>query len=122
MLSGVTLISAGRTIVSARETHAADATAPLPRHSAECAGVTVRAKFARRPHLDAAMGKRKRTGGGAPSTSHAQELSHPNAVAGHVVIPQVRLRGERRGTWLTGQKRWYRQRAHANPFSDHSLV
>ncbi|PWN49370.1 putative methyltransferase [Violaceomyces palustris] len=36
----------------------------------------------------------------------AQMKQHPNQQAGKVVIPQ---------------KRWYRQRAHANPFSDHNL-
>ena len=40
------------------------------------------------------------------SIGATQNLSHPNTQAGRVVIPQ---------------KKWYRQRAHANPFSDHSL-
>lgn len=52
------------------------------------------------------MGKRKR-GTAADDVLRRQEAQHPNVVAGHVVIPQ---------------KRWYRQRAHANPFSDHSLA
>lgn len=53
------------------------------------------------------MGKRKRVARD-PSGDilRQQEAQHPNAVAGRVVIPQ---------------KRWYRQRAHANPFSDHAL-
>lgn len=55
------------------------------------------------------MGKRKRSGReNAPmDILRKQEASHPNVISGKVVIPQ---------------KRWYRQRAHANPFSDHSLM
>lgn len=54
------------------------------------------------------MGKRKRAArDNSSQVLREQEAQHPNAVAGKVVIPQ---------------KRWYRQRAHANPFSDHSLV
>ncbi|AXA50110.1 tRNA (guanine-N7-)-methyltransferase [Malassezia restricta] len=54
------------------------------------------------------MGKRKRSGRDAsPSVLRQQEATHPNVISGRVVIPQ---------------KRWYRQRAHANPFSDHSLM
>lgn len=53
------------------------------------------------------MGKRKRVQDAAQTIALEQEAQHPNAIAGRVVIPQ---------------KRWYRQRAHANPFSDHSLV
>ncbi|KAN0063931.1 tRNA (guanine-N(7)-)-methyltransferase (tRNA(m7G46)-methyltransferase) [Thecaphora frezii] len=64
-------------------------------------------------------GKRKRSQGGGSSskarskTEHdligaQQAKAHINALAGgKVIIPQ---------------KRWYRQRAHANPFSDHNLV
>ena len=53
---------------------------------------------------------RKRKGG-APSAPEEGQ-SHPNAFAftgalGAIVVPQ---------------KRWYRQRAHANPFADHDLV
>lgn len=59
------------------------------------------------------MGKRKRVQDG-PTLQQEQEAEHPNAIAGRVVIPQVCL--------FLIQKRWYRQRAHANPFSDHSLV
>lgn len=54
------------------------------------------------------MGKRKRGAAkAADDVLRRQEAEHPNVVAGRVIIPQ---------------KRWYRQRAHANPFSDHSLV
>ncbi|WFD29212.1 tRNA (guanine(46)-N(7))-methyltransferase [Malassezia sp. CBS 17886] len=53
------------------------------------------------------MGKRKRVQADGPSVLQKHEAEHPNAMAGKVVIPQ---------------KRWYRQRAHANPFSDHSFV
>lgn len=54
------------------------------------------------------MGKRKRSGRDtASSVLLKQEAHHPNVLSGRVVIPQ---------------KRWYRQRAHANPFSDHSLA
>lgn len=54
--------------------------------------------------------ERKRKGG-APSRPDESQ-SHPNAFAftgalGAIVVPQ---------------KRWYRQRAHANPFADHDLV
>lgn len=75
-------------------------------------------------HLSANMTKRKRTtnpnstqtpSSSAPSSSKLehdriallQSKAHINSLSGgRIVIPQ---------------KRWYRQRAHANPFSDHSL-
>ena len=54
------------------------------------------------------MGKRKRQARDVGTKIlQEHEAQHPNAIAGRVVIPQ---------------KRWYRQRAHANPFSDHSLA
>ena len=61
----------------------------------------------RLPTRSPSMGKRKRAARDNTSVLREQEAQHPNAIAGKVVIPQ---------------KRWYRQRAHANPFSDHSLV
>lgn len=70
--------------------------------------IAVKCGPARRPKQYLSMGKRKRgAANAAEDVLRRQEAEHPNVVAGRVIIPQ---------------KRWYRQRAHANPFSDHSLV
>ncbi|GAC98353.1 hypothetical protein PHSY_005946 [Pseudozyma hubeiensis SY62] len=66
------------------------------------------------------MAKRKRN-----ALAHAVDPSHTNAKSEHDRIALLQSKSHINhisgGKIIIPQKRWYRQRAHANPFSDHSL-
>ncbi|SNX87649.1 probable TRM8 - part of complex required for 7-methylguanosine modification [Melanopsichium pennsylvanicum] len=65
------------------------------------------------------MGKRKRsTLAHVPANSSAAKLEHDRI---QLEQSKQHINSLSGGKIIIPQKRWYRQRAHANPFSDHSL-
>jgi hypothetical protein len=80
------------------------------------------------PFRSTDMAKRPResdTMQAGPSTLSPQPSSHSGTPATEDdlqrLIPQVGAECRLRPTWLIQQKRYYRQRAHANVFLDHAL-
>ncbi|EPQ27955.1 uncharacterized protein PFL1_04282 [Pseudozyma flocculosa PF-1] len=64
-------------------------------------------------------GKRKRTQGGGSTTKQKPKSEHDLIGAEQA---RAHINAQAGGKVVIPQKRWYRQRAHANPFSDHNLA